>query len=188
MADRPEGSGRLDRLPTWSGAQANVVIETSQGQRNKLKYDPDARAMRLSKVLPAGMVFPFNFGFLPSTVGADGDPLDVLVLMDAPAPPGSLVEARLIGVLRCTQQEGRRKPIANDRVLAVAEEAPTYRPVRHLRDISGPLLDEIEAFFIDYNRLSAREFRVVRRQGPSAARRLVEDAQHAAGAERRPVA
>ena len=108
--------------------------------------------MRLSKVLPIGMVFPFDFGFLPSTLGADGDPLDVLVLMDAPTPPGCLVDARLVGVLRCVQhQEPGDTGIPNDRFLAVAEEAWTFHRVRSLKDIPRTVLDQIEAFFIQYN-------------------------------------
>ena len=64
----------LDRLATWTGRHLNVVIETPKDQPNKLKYDPSAGTMRLSKVLPVGMVFPFDFGFVPSTLGDDGDP------------------------------------------------------------------------------------------------------------------
>ena len=167
----------LDSLETWSGRYLNVVIETPKDQPNKLKYDATAGTMRLSKVLPVGMVFPFDFGFVPSTQGADGDPLDVLVLMDAPAPPGCLVEARLIGVLRCTQREARRKSVTNDRFLAVAKEASTYRHIRDIRDLSGPTLDQIEAFFVQYNAVSGRVFRVIRRQGRTAAERSVEEAR-----------
>ena len=110
--------------------------------------------MRLSKVLPLGMVFPFDFGFVPSTLGDDGDPVDVLVLMDAPAPVGCLVAARLVGVLRCTQRDEGKELIENDRFLAVAEEASTYEKIRDIRDLNGPLLDQIEAFFIQYNALA----------------------------------
>jgi inorganic pyrophosphatase len=173
----------LDELATWSREQLNVVIETPKDQPNKLTYDPTAGTMRLSKVLPVGMVFPFDFGFVPSTLGDDGDPLDVLVLMDAPAPAGCLVAARLVGVLRCTQQEAEGdKRIANDRFLAVAEEASTYRDIRDIRDLNGPLLDQIEAFFIQYNALAGHVFKVDRRQGAKAARRAVD----AARVDRRP--
>ena len=106
-------AARLEQLPTWVEGHLNVVIETPKNQPNKLTYDIAAGAMRLGKVLPIGMVFPFDFGFLPSTRGADGDPLDVLVLMDAPTPPGCLVDARLVGVLRCVQHQetwGYRRP------------------------------------------------------------------------------
>jgi inorganic pyrophosphatase len=64
-----------------------VVVETPKGSRNKYAFDPDNRVFELKKVLPAGMALPYDFGFLPSTKGGDGDPLDVLVLMDEPAFP-----------------------------------------------------------------------------------------------------
>jgi inorganic pyrophosphatase len=168
----------LDELATWSGQHLNVVIETPKNQPNKLTYDPGTGTMRLSKVLPLGMVFPFDFGFVPSTLGEDGDPLDVLVLMDAPAPAGCLVAARLVGVLRCSQQEADGKErIANDRFLAVAEEASTYRDIRDISDLNGPLLDQIEAFFIQYNALAGHVFKVERRQGTKAAKRAVDAAR-----------
>ena len=177
----PERAPALDELSTWSGRHLNVVIETPKDQPNKLTYDPKAGTMRLSKVLPLGMVFPFDFGFVPSTLGDDGDPVDVLVLMDAPAPAGCLVAARLVGVLRCTQREDGEEPIENDRFLAVAEEASTYRDIRDIRDLNGPLLDQIEAFFIQYNALAGRQFKVHRRQGAKAAKRAVEAARVSRG-------
>ena len=168
----------LDELATWSGVHLNVVIETPKDQSNKLTYDPALATMRLSKVLPVGMVFPFDFGFAPSTLGDDGDPLDVLVLMDAPVPPGCLVETRLVGVLRCTQREQKRsKPISNDRFLAVAEEASTYGDIRDIGDLSGPLREQIEAFFVQYNALAGHVFTIDRRQGAKAAKRAIEAAR-----------
>ena len=168
----------LNELATWSDQHLNVVIETPKDQPNKLTYDPKAATMRLSKVLPVGMVFPFDFGFVPSTLGEDGDPLDVLVLMDAPVPAGCLVAARLVGVLRCTQRENEgSEPIENDRFLAVAEEASTYRDIRDIGDLSGPLLDQIEAFFVQYNAVAGHVFKVERRQGAKAAKRAVEAAR-----------
>src|SRR6187397_2515854 len=86
-----------------------VIIETPQGSRNKFKYDPDLRMFKLSKVLPEGMVFPYDFGFVPSTNGDDGDPVDVLVLMDEPTFPGCLLECRLVGVLEAGQEEKKKK-------------------------------------------------------------------------------
>jgi inorganic pyrophosphatase len=146
----------------------NVVIETPQGQPNKFKYDPELGAFRLSRVMPVGMVFPYDFGFLPGTHAEDGDPLDVLVLMDSPAYPGTVVEVRLIGVLRCTQGEKGQPSVRNDRLIAVASEAKTYRADR-LRDLGPQLLDQIEAFFVDYNRIAGRRFKVVKRSGRKAA-------------------
>src|ERR1700686_915727 len=74
-----------------------VVIETPKGCRNKYAFDPKLRSFKLSRVLPDGMVFPYDFGFVPSTLAEDGDPIDVLLLMDAPAFPGCVVDSRLIG-------------------------------------------------------------------------------------------
>jgi inorganic pyrophosphatase len=168
----------LHELATWTGKRLNVVIETPKDQPNKLAYDPEAGTMRLSKVLPLGMVFPFDFGFIPSTLGEDGDPLDVLVLMDAPVPAGCLVSARLVGVLRCSQRETERSaPIENDRFLAVAKEASTYRDIRDIGDLNGPLLTQIEAFFVEYNAVAGHVFKVERRQGAKAAKRAVESAR-----------
>ena len=81
----------------------DVIIETPKGSRNKFKYDSTSRMFKLSKVLPEGMMFPYDFGFVPSSTGGDGDPLDVLVLMDEPTFPGCLLECRLIGVIEAEQ-------------------------------------------------------------------------------------
>src|SRR5689334_3990623 len=96
---------KLDAFDPKTG-NLNVIVETSQGSRNKYKYDPERRLFKVHKLLPAGASFPFDFGFIPSTVGDDGDPLDVLVVMEEPAPAGILVPARLLGVIEAEQTEG----------------------------------------------------------------------------------
>src|SRR5918997_1002696 len=103
-------SKNLKALDAFAGdpGELNVIIETPKGSRNKFDYDEDAGLFKLGGVLPSGAVFPFDFGFVPSTVGGDGDPLDVLVLMDEPAFTGCLVPARLIGVIVAEQTEGGR--------------------------------------------------------------------------------
>src|ERR1700757_4797744 len=83
----------------------NVVIDTPKGSRNKYAYDFDVRGYILKTVLPKGAVFPFDFGSIPGTTAADGDPLDALILMDEPAFCGCLVCCRLIGVIEATQEE-----------------------------------------------------------------------------------
>jgi inorganic pyrophosphatase len=127
----------------------------------------------LSKVLPTGMVFPFDFGFLPGTHAADGDPLDVLLLMDSPVFPGCVVESRLIGILEAEQRKGSAAWTRNDRVLAVADESGVHGEVRKIRDLSPELIREIEEFFVQYNRVAGREFRVRRIGGASAAAKAV---------------
>ena len=88
-----------------------VVIENPRGRRNKYSFNEDDRIFRLKAALPAGMVFPYDFGFVPRTIGGDGDPLDVLVLMDEPSFPGCVLLARLIGVMEA-EQTSMEKPIA----------------------------------------------------------------------------
>src|SRR5258708_4996593 len=85
-----------------------VIIETPKGSRNKFAFDPKQRIFTLKKVLPAGMDFPYDFGFLPQTIAPDGDPFDVLVLMDEPAFPGCAVSARLIGIIEGEQVNGKK--------------------------------------------------------------------------------
>jgi inorganic pyrophosphatase len=155
-----------------NGGTVEIVVETPKGSHNKLKYDAERRAFRLSHVLPIGMTFPFDFGFLPDTAGGDGDPLDVLVLMDAPCPTGCLVDVRLVGVLEVQQRERSGEVVRNDRLIGVAETSATHASTRELSDLPPATLDEIEAFFDQYNRLDGKEFRVLHRRGSRAAARL----------------
>src|SRR5437868_13373634 len=106
-------------------ARVTVVIETPKGSRNKLKFDPATRKFKLSKVMPEGMMFPYDFGFVPSTKAEDGDPLDVLVLTDAPLFPGCLVECTLIGAIEAEQKE-EGETERNDRLIAVATQSLLY--------------------------------------------------------------
>lgn len=165
---------RLDHLsPFKSRKILRVVIETPKGSRNKYSYDPELRAIGLSKTLPEGMVFPFNFGFIPRTEGEDGDPLDVLVLMDEPVPPGIVVPCRLIGVMRATQTEdGKRE--RNDRYIAVALSSLEFESIHDVRRLPAHIMEQIEKFFITYNELCGRKFTPQKIQGPAKALREVK--------------
>jgi inorganic pyrophosphatase len=155
--------------------ELNVIIETPKGSRNKYNYDEEYHLFKLGGVLPAGAVFPFDFGFVPSTLGGDGDPLDVLLLMDEPAFPGCLVPARLIAVIEAEQTERDGETTRNDRLIAVAADSHTHRKVRTLADISDDLMDEIEHFFISYNQIKGKEFKPLGRFGPIKAAKLIEE-------------
>ncbi len=166
----------LTRLGAWdprSGA-LQVVIETPKGSRNKYKYEPSLGVFTLHKLLPRGMVFPFDFGFVPATQGEDGDPLDVLVLMDEPAFPGCVVPCRLVGVIEAEQTEDG-KTERNDRLIAVAEASREHTDVRTLKDLSEYLLAEIEHFFGSYNDMAGKRFKVLGRHGPNRATKLVRE-------------
>jgi inorganic pyrophosphatase len=123
-----------------------IVIETPKGSRNKYKYQPDNDCLELTTALPEGMNFPYDFGFVPSTLGPDGDPLDVLVLMDAPVVPGCVIRARLLGVIKARQREKEEKKRGrNDRLIAVACHAQTHQEEKSLKDLRPHLTDEIGA-------------------------------------------
>ena len=164
------------RLPAFDAetSDLNVVIDTPQGSRNKFKYDEELGLFKLGGVLPAGAVFPFDFGYVPATEGGDGDPLDVLVLMDAPAFTGCLVAARLIGVIEAEQtEEGVTE--RNDRLIAVAAASRSHREVHELSQVNENLVNEIEHFFISYNDAKGKQFSPCGRAGATRARELVEE-------------
>jgi inorganic pyrophosphatase len=160
--------------------RVNVVVDTPQRSRNKYKFDEQHGVWRLSKVLPQGASFPYDFGFIPSTRGGDGDPLDVLLLSDEPAFPGCVVPARLIGVLEAEQTEGG-KTVRNDRLVAVVETPYNPAEYRSLGEVKPQRLDEIEHFFVSYNEMEGRQFKPLARHGADRARELVEQASRRAG-------
>ena len=167
---------RLNPLDSKDKKILRVVIETPKGSRNKFAFDPDQHVFELKKVLPTGMAFPYDFGFVPSTEAEDGDPIDVLVLMDEPAFTGCLVRSRLLGVIEAEQTE-KGKTNRNDRLIAVACNARTDSDLKTLSDMNPQLLDEIEHFFVSYNEVKGKKFKPLGRHGPKRARRLITKAR-----------
>ncbi len=154
-------------------AVCRAIIETPKGSRNKFDYDPDSGLFMLGGLLPEGMMFPYDFGFLPSTLGEDGDPLDILVLMDAPAHVGCLMEVRIIGIITAEQTEdGKTK--SNDRLLGVAVHSYNHEGVESIQDVSKTLLDQLEAFFISYNKQRGKKFKVTGTGGPNKAMKFLK--------------
>src|SRR6476661_6718690 len=95
----------LKDLPPIKNDLLNVIIETPRNSQNKFNYVPELDLFRLKKALPLGTVFPFDFGFVPNTLAEDGDPVDVLVIMEGSSYPGCLVQCRPIGILKAEQTE-----------------------------------------------------------------------------------
>ncbi|MCC3154361.1 inorganic diphosphatase [Hymenobacter sp. BT770] len=171
----------LHQLPArvpHSHQRVHVVVETPKGGRNKVAFDPELQAFKLKGVLPEGHSFPYDFGFVPSTRAEDGDPLDVLLLLDAPTFPGCVVEARLIGALEIEQEEKDGQTVRNDRLLAVAANSREHKSIHTIADLSGEMLHEIEHFFVSYNQVKGQTLKVLRRVGPERAHALLEHAQH----------
>ena len=156
-----------------------VIIETPKGSRNKFAYDAKQNIFVVKKVLPAGMTFPYDFGFLPRTLAPDGDPIDVLLLMDEPAFPGIAVRARLIGIIEGEQTDGKKK-IRNDRLIAVAEVNHEYAYLKKLDDLPKKFLRELEEFFVNYHRLQGKKYTLLGCKKVDAAMRMIKKAQRAA--------
>lgn len=156
-----------------------VIIETPKGSRNKYAFDVDQEIFALKKVLPAGMAFPYDFGFLPRTIAGDGDPIDVLVLMDEPAFPGCLLRARLIGVIKGEQVEDGKR-IRNDRLLAIAEANCVYDKIHTLADLPKHFIRELETFFVSYHELEGKRYKLLGCKEKEAAMTLIKQAQKAA--------
>jgi inorganic pyrophosphatase len=150
-----------------------AIIETPKGSRNKFAYDPETGLFELRGLLPEGMAFPFDFGFVPSTLADDGDPVDILVLMDAPAHVGCLLDVRLVGAI-AAQQTDRGKKEENDRLLGVSIHTYQHEDIESIADVSATLLSQIEEFFISYNRQRGKVFKVTATSGPKRAVKVLE--------------
>ncbi len=152
-----------------------VVIETPKGSRNKFDYDPRVEAFTLGGLLPEGLSFPFDFGFVPSTVADDGDPIDVMVLMDEPAHVGCVLTIRLIGVIEAQQTE-KGKTTENDRLIGVAVHSYSHENVQSIAEVNKSLIDQVEEFFISYNKSRGKKFKVTGVHGPSKAVKRLQQA------------
>jgi inorganic pyrophosphatase len=152
-----------------------VVIETPKGSHNKFALNAEEHFFELKKVLPAGMSFPYDFGFVPSTKADDGDPIDALVLMDEPAFAGCVLKCRAIGVIQGEQGGGKRK-VRNDRIVAIEKGAHSWADVRTIDDLGKQFAAELEEFFVDYHELSGEQYRVLGLKGPNRARKSVKSA------------
>ena len=160
------------RLDT-KAATCQVVIETPKGRRAKFDYDRSSKLFRLKTLLPDGMSFPVDFGFVPSTLCDDGDPLDVMVLLDEPSCVGALLDVRLVGVIEAQEVEDGRKE-RNDRLLAVAGVSHLYAGIKTPEDLPGPFIENLTQFWINKDRLEGKAFTVLGVHGPKQAAALVK--------------
>jgi inorganic pyrophosphatase len=151
----------------------NVIVETPKGSRIKFKYDEEHGLFQFDKTLPYGHAFPFEFGFLPSTLGGDGDPLDVLVLSDEPTFVGCLILGRLLGVIEGKQVE-RGKANRNDRLVVIPVSAKSHEPVLPMRKLDKALASEITKFFVSYNQMQGKEFKPLGYGSPARAKEIIQ--------------
>ena len=165
---------RLSPIDANDKQAIQVIIETPKGSRNKYAFDPERKIFQLMKVLPAGMAFPYDFGFIPSTLAEDGDPTDVLVLMDEPAFPGCLLKCRVVGVIEGEQGKKKKKE-RNDRIVAVEQENHSYAYIKHVDDLGKKFVRELEEFFVNYHKMLGKAYSIIAVKGPGEARRRIKD-------------
>jgi len=174
MKDKLVSNLQLEKLSVHQpGGLLNIVVETPKGCRNKYKFEPKIGLFTLHRILPEGMVFPYNFGFIPSTLCEDGDPLDVLLLFEESVFSGCIVPGRLIGVIEAKQTE-KKVTVRNDRLIAVAAEDKNYSKLRSLKQLEAHLLEELEHFFKAYGEMQDKVFRPIGRKGVSTAEELLK--------------
>lgn len=160
--------------------RVNVVVEIPRGSRNKVEFDKEEGVFRLDRVLHAPLHYPGDYGFVPGTLSADGDALDVLVLVEEPTFTGCVLSGRPVGLLELVDEEER-----DEKVLAVPVHDPRFEGVQELEDVPDHLLREVEYFFDVYKELEGKETASLGWRSGGHARETVEEAvrRHEGGRE-----
>jgi inorganic pyrophosphatase len=151
-----------------------AIVESPKGTGHKYSYKPDKKWYKLVKVLPAGMVFPFDFGFIPGTKGEDGDPLDVIIISEIPTFTGCCMDCRVIGGIKANQTERDGETVRNDRFLVVPEVSHLFKDITSWVQLPNTIMKEIECFFQNYNDQAGKEFEVLDRLSPEDAYQLID--------------
>ena len=141
-------SNNLYFLPSGTVEEFNVIIEIPYGSQNKYELDHKTGAIFLDRVLYSSEFYPFNYGFIPSTKAPDGDALDVAVFLTNPVPPGCVIKARAIGIIKKIDSGDQ-----DDCILAVPTNDPRFANIKEVTDIEPHTLLEIQDFFASYKRL-----------------------------------
>jgi inorganic pyrophosphatase len=151
-----------------------VVVETPRNSLVKVKYSPELKAFEFGRPLTLGVAYPYDFGFVPSTLADDGDPLDAMVLFDCPTWPGIVIRTIEIGIVMMTQHDEKiGKRVHNDRVIAVPVEDKRFT---HVDELSKRTKSELEQFFVTASLMTKKEVHVESWEGPKAAREAIEEA------------
>ena len=140
---------RLDKLSPYDEEGAlRVVVESPRGCSIKLEHDPRHGVFTVSRELPLGVVYPFDWGFVPGTKGDDGDPLDAMALHHASTYPGVVLPCRVLGMVEIVQREGKKGPEINNRIIATPRWHTPLKQLEDARDLPRSARDQIEQFFL----------------------------------------
>jgi inorganic pyrophosphatase len=149
----------MDRLPARSkDGCVNVVVESPRDSRLKMEFDRKLGAFTVSRPLPLGMSYPFDWGFIPGTRGADGDPLDAMVLNDVPTYPGIVMQCRPVGMVELVQTDSGGKPEINNRVVLLPRWRDSH--LEEASDLPAEVRAQIERFFVNTALFTAKKVQV----------------------------
>jgi inorganic pyrophosphatase len=151
-----------------------VIIETPKNSQVKFDHDKKLDRFKLNKILPAGMMFPFDFGYIPGTKGGDGDPLDIIAIAEFGTFTGCAMDCRIIGALLAEQKEKGAEQIRNDRFLAIPIQSELFKNVREPGHLPKGLIDQLRDFFINYNKEAKKDFKVLAIVGSKKAYSLIK--------------
>lgn len=154
-----------------------AIIETPCGSPAKFAYDLESGLFQLGKMLPLGLAFPVDFGFIPSTLGGDDDPLDILVLPEVHLPVGTLLDVRLLGIVEAEQRKPNKRPKRNDRIIARLTESRLYPGIDDLSQLGKAFVDELAIFFQTYKALRGQSYEILNVGGPERAIIMIREGE-----------
>lgn len=170
----------LEQLANELDADAftcRAIIETPSGSPAKFAYDLESGLFHLGKMLPLGLAFPVDFGFVPSTLGGDNDPLDILVLPEVHLPVGTLLEVRLLGIMEAEQRKMNKRPKRNDRIVARLIDSRLYPGIENLSQLGQAFVDELAVFFQTYKALRGQSYDILNVGGPERAITIIREGE-----------
>ncbi len=151
-----------------------AVVETPKGSSEKYNYDTDMQLFKLKKLLPAGMAFPYDFGFIPDTKGDDGDPLDIIIISEFKSFPGCAIECYVVGAILAAQTEDH-KTVRNDRFIGIPVESAMFGKIRSVEQLPANIIKELEDFFVHYNKIEGKKFKPLKTIHQKEAMRLIKE-------------
>jgi len=150
----------------------HVFVEIPKGSRNKYEYDHERHVIRLDRRLFSATVYPADYGFIPGTLGEDGDPLDALVLVGEPTFPGCRIRVRPVGVFHMTDEAG-----PDEKIICVPLRDPAWSRISDVHDIPADLRNEIEHFFQVYKDLEDKKVETGGFGNRAEALQIIEEAR-----------
>ncbi|MDB5279598.1 MAG: hypothetical protein JWR61_4553 [Ferruginibacter sp.] len=153
-----------------------IIIETAKNSHLKFDYDKKLQCFKLNKALPAGMVFPFDFGFIPNTSGDDGDPLDIIAISEFVTITGCAMDCRIVGAILAEQTEKHHRTIRNDRFIGIPLESEQFKSVREVSQLPKQIITQVQDFFINYNKEAGKKFKILDIVGSQASFKLIKKA------------